>query len=101
MNYILNNEQLYNAMKPFFNLRFKDTYLDTKIYSGQLWFGVWNKNGDLLVGKRNDSELNDYYFNGEIFSDDWKIFSITPNIFSKMMAKYLEEKHEMEINFLS
>ena len=101
MEYRLNQEQLYKVMKPFFDSRFKNSTLDIKNYEGETWKGIWNTDGELLVGSPAGGELDNYYFNGVYFSNEWEIFSINISVFTDMMARYLEEEYHLTINSLA
>ena len=105
MKYRVTDDQLYSVMEKFFDKKFKGAVLEPRVYhnsygGSEMWYGLWNENGDLLVGNNTENELNIYYFDGKIFEDEWKLFGITPNAFSDMMAKYLNEKYNMNVNFL-
>jgi len=101
MEYLLNQEQLYKLMKPFFDSRFKNSTLDIKNHEGEKWKGLWGSDGQLLVGSTNYEDDHNYYFNGEYFGGEWEIFDIGIGLFSDMMARYLEEEYHLTINSLA
>jgi hypothetical protein len=101
MEYLLNQEQLYKLMKPFFDSRFKNSGLGIRDYGGEEWKGLWNPDGQLLVGSTNYEDDSNYYYNGEYFGGEWEIFSINISVFTDMMARYLEEEYHLTINSLS
>lgn len=101
MKYRLDREQLYKVMKPFFKSRFKNSTLDIRNYEGEKWKGLWNPNGELLVGSTNYEDDHNYYYNGEYFHGEWEIFGIEISVFSDMMSRYLEEEYDIKVNSLS
>jgi hypothetical protein len=101
MEYLLNQEQLYKLMKPFFDSRFKNSELGIRDYGGEEWKGFWSSDGQLLVGTANYEDDNNYYFNGEYFGNEWEIFDIGIGLFSDMMARYLKEEYHLIINSLT
>ena len=98
MNYRLNRDQLYKIMKSYFALRFKGVELGKRKIDNNIWKGLFTPEGRCLVGSTNSE---DYYFDGTYFENEWDIFSIEPQVFSDMMARYLKEEHNLKINSLS
>ncbi len=88
-------------MKPFFDYRFKNSKLDIRNYEGETWKGLWGSDGQLLVGSPSGGELDNYYFNGEYFSNEWDMFGIKISTFTDMMALYLEKEYDLKINSLA
>ena len=98
MNYRVSREQLYKVMKPYFDSRFKGSVIDERDFEGGEWSGLWSPDGELLVGTVNSEN---YYFNGQYFFNEWDIFGIEPNIFTDMMARYLDEERGLKVGSLS
>jgi len=100
MKYIISESTLQKVVNLFFKNEFQNTVLKVADNSGEDWFGFWTPNGVLIVGTPYSDENDDgnWYFNGNYFDDQWKVFGLDGYDFGRYMRKYLNSEYNLRIN---
>lgn len=92
-------EQLDKVMRPYFDRVFRHAKWseDKPDEYGEVWNGIFNQDGELLVG-HPESNSSIYFTNGPYFSNMWDLFSIDYNQFYAAMGRYIKKKYGCEFD---
>ena len=89
----LTKEQLDRIINPYFDIRFKDYVIDTRLMrdTDREWFGFWKDNENILGHPVNDSET--WYSSGPYFYDGMLLYSLEPKEYYEAMRRYVNKRY--------
>lgn len=86
-------------LKLYLDHHFKDgKWIKTTTNDGSVWFGFVKNDGWMIVGKPASSGSEHYFYDGSYFvSDVESLLGITTKEFNEGMARYLNNKYDLNI----
>jgi len=100
MKYIITESVLEKIINRYFNEIFEDSTLGSEdIGSGGEWFGVFNRNGEIIIGHPSHDDYN-YFYNGTTFFNAHELFGISLEEFRRYLKIYVENRFNITINDL-
>ena len=101
MKYIITESGLEKIINRYFNDIFEDSTLGSEDinYGGGKWFGVFDKNGELLIGHPSHDDSM-YFYDGSYFFSAREIFDISLEELRRYLKNYVEDRFNIKINDL-
>lgn len=92
MNYELNKKQLDTLIKPYFDMRFKDSVIRKGLVDGiNEWFGFWIDDEHILGYPGNHDET--WYCSGPHFYDGILLYSMESKDYYEAMRRYVKKNY--------
>lgn len=101
MKYIITESKLEKILTKYFDDIFEGSTFDTKDikYGGGKWVGVFDKNGEVIIGHPSHYD-SIYFYDGPTFFVAHKIFEISLDEFKRYLKNYVENRFNIKINDL-
>ena len=96
----MDNASIDKIMKPYWDSKFSDTYIGSKILGDIPWSGLMmdygNGNKDIVID-HTDNDRYAWYYDGEVFDNHFSYFNVTLSEFNHSMKRYLIKTYHLEI----
>lgn len=101
MKYIITESKLEKILTKYFDDIFEGSTFDTKDNGdgGGKWVGVFDKNGEIIIGHPSYSDSM-YFYDGPTFFMAYKIFDISLDEFKRYLKNYVGNRFNIKINDL-
>lgn len=101
----MTHKDIDKLMKPYWDEKFKDSYLSDFCGKGEGWsddwYGIIMKRPDgsekLIVGHMSGDDDGTWFYDGTMFDGGEKLFSIGIRDFNYTMVRYINEKYNLEV----
>jgi ABC-type glycerol-3-phosphate transport system substrate-binding protein len=93
----ISEEKLDKILKNYFDVFFKGAYIST---NEKNWYGIFNQDGNLLVGRPIDSNTDIMYYDGTTFKSLKIFFDLTIKGFSDALKRYIEKTYNIKVRIL-
>ncbi|NDG31195.1 hypothetical protein EB118_14135 [bacterium] len=93
----ISEEKLDKILKNYFDFIFKGAYIST---NEENWYGIFNRGGNLLVGKPIDSDTDTMYYDGTDFKSVVIFFDLTIKGFNDALKRYIEKTYNIKVGIL-
>ena len=105
MKYILNEKQIDNLLKPYWDQNFDGAeFGGTKMLNNEPWIGLikhFPHETILLLGiPENRETYNIWYSNGQYFNGGWDIFNLDIGQFNSSMFRYVRDKYNITVGHI-
>lgn len=101
----MTHKDIDKLMKPYWDEKFKDSYLSDFCGKGEGWsddwYGIIMKRPDgsekLIVGHESGDDNNMWFYDGSMFDGGEKLFNLGIGEFNRTMVRYINEKYNLEV----
>jgi hypothetical protein len=101
----MTHKDIDKIMKPYWDWKFKDSYLSDFCGKGEGWgddwYGIIMKRPDgsekLIVGHISGDDNNMWFYNGSMFSGGEYLFNLGIGEFNRTMVRYINKKYNLKV----
>jgi hypothetical protein len=101
----MTHKDIDKIMKPYWDWKFKDSYLSDFCGKGKGWsddwYGIIMKRPDgsekLIVGHMLGDDNNMWFYDGSMFSGGEHLFNLGIGEFNRTMVRYINKKYNLKV----